>query len=92
MLCEDLNGRKSKTEGIVVYGGFPGGSIVKNPPLMQQTQAGDLGSAPMSGICPGEGNGNRLPGKSHGQRSLAGYHPWGCKRVGHNWVTKKTAM
>ena len=20
-----------------------------------------------------------LPGKSHGQRSLAGYHPWGCK-------------
>ena len=23
-----------------------------------------------------------LPGKSHGQRSLAGYSPWGCKRVG----------
>ena len=22
-----------------------------------------------------------LPGKSHGQRSLAGYSPWGCKRV-----------
>ena len=21
-----------------------------------------------------------LPGKSHGQRSLAGYHPWGCKK------------
>ena len=20
-----------------------------------------------------------LPGESHGQRSLAGYHPWGCK-------------
>ena len=28
-----------------------------------------------------------LPGKSHGQRSLAGYSPWGCKRVGHNEVT-----
>ena len=27
-----------------------------------------------------------LPGKSHGQRSLAGYSPWGCKRVGHNWA------
>ena len=27
-----------------------------------------------------------LPGKSHGQRSLAGYSPWG-HRVGHNWVT-----
>ena len=28
-----------------------------------------------------------LPGKSHGQRSLAGYSPWGC-RVGHNWETE----
>ena len=26
-----------------------------------------------------------LPGESLGQRSLAGYSPWGCKRVGHNW-------
>ena len=25
-----------------------------------------------------------LPGKSHGQRSLAGYNPRGLKRVGHN--------
>jgi len=25
-----------------------------------------------------------LPGESHGQRSLAGYSPWG-HRVGHNW-------
>ena len=25
-----------------------------------------------------------LPGESHGQRSLEGYSPWGCKRVGHN--------
>ena len=25
------------------------------------------------------------PGKSHGQRSLAGYSPWGCKRVGQDW-------
>ena len=24
-----------------------------------------------------------LPGKSHGQRSLMGYSPWGCKRVRH---------
>ena len=30
-----------------------------------------------------------LPGKSHGQRSLAGYNPWGHKRVGHNLVTKQ---
>ena len=32
----------------------------------------------------GEGNGNPvLPGKSQGQRSLAGYSPR-CRRVGHN--------
>ena len=30
-----------------------------------------------------------LPGKSHGQRSLAGYSPWGCKWVRHNLVTKQ---
>ena len=27
--------------------------------------------------------------KSHGQRSLTGYSPWGC-RVGHNWATEHT--
>ena len=30
-----------------------------------------------------------LPGKSLGQRSLAGYSPWGPKRVGHNLATKQ---
>ena len=25
-----------------------------------------------------------LPGKSHGQRSLAGYSPWGCKELDMN--------
>ena len=25
-----------------------------------------------------------LPEKSHGQRSLVGYSPWGCKRVGRD--------
>ena len=30
-----------------------------------------------------------LPGKSHGQRSLAGYSPRGHNRVGHNLVTKQ---
>ena len=38
---------------------------------------GDLGSIPGLGRFPGEGNGNPtsvfLPGKSHGQRTLAGY-------------------
>ena len=30
-----------------------------------------------------------LPGKSHGQRSLVSYNPWGCKRVEHNLATKQ---
>ena len=30
-----------------------------------------------------------LTGESHGQRSLAGYSPWGCKRVGQDFVTKQ---
>ena len=28
-----------------------------------------------------------LPGQSHGQKSLVGHNPWGCKRVGHYWAT-----
>ena len=46
---------------------------------------GDLGSTPGSGRPPGGGNDNPLqysfPGKSHRQRSLMGYSPWGRKRV-----------
>ena len=30
-----------------------------------------------------------LPGKSHGQGSLVGCSPWGCRRVGHNLATKQ---
>ena len=30
-----------------------------------------------------------LAGKSHPQRSLAGYSPWIHKRVGHNLATKQ---
>ena len=45
--------------------------------------AGDLGSIPGLGRFPLEGNGKLtsvfLSGKFHGQRSLAGYSPWGCK-------------
>ena len=30
-----------------------------------------------------------LPGKSHGQRSLVGYSPWGHKKVGQDLMTKQ---
>jgi len=47
--------------------GFPCGSDGKE----SACSAGDLGS------IPGEGNCNPL----HGQRSLVGYSPWGCKEL-----------
>ena len=36
--------------------GFPGGSVIKNPPA----NAGDMDLTPGPGIPPGEGNGNPL--------------------------------
>ena len=45
--------------------------------------AGDLGSIPGLGRSPGGGHGNPLQyswlENPHGQRSLKGYSPWGCK-------------
>ena len=58
--------------------GFPGGSVVNNPPA----NAGDTGSILGSGRCPGEWQPTPvlLPGKSHGQRNLVGCSPWGHKK------------
>ena len=39
--------------------GFPGGSVVKNPPT-DVKDAGNADSIPGSGRSPGEGNGNQL--------------------------------
>ena len=52
---------------------------------MSVYNAGDPGSNPRSGRSPAEGNGNPLQysclEKSHGQRSLVGYSPWGRKEL-----------
>ena len=43
-----------------------------------------MGSIPGLDRSPGGGNGNPpvfLPGEFHGQRSLAGYGPWGHKEL-----------
>ena len=46
---------------------------------------GDLGSIPWLGISHGGGYGNPLQYSSlenpHGQKSLVGYSPWGCKEL-----------
>ena len=66
--------------------GFPGGAVVKNLPANTR-DARDTGLIPELGRSPGEGNGNPLQYSClenyHGQRSLVGYSPWGC-RVGHD--------
>ena len=49
-------GRKPKREGVYVYMGFPGGSVVKNLPV----NSGDIGLIPGLGRSPGGGNGNPL--------------------------------
>ena len=62
--------------------------MIKNLP----GNAGDTDSIIGLGRAPGEGNSNSLiflAGKSHGQRSLVGYSPWGHKRVGHDLGTKQ---
>ena len=58
--------------------GFPGGSVIKNPPARQEPWIQSLG--------PEDPWGRKwqptpvfLPRKSHGQRTL--YSPWGRKRI-----------
>ena len=71
---------------------FPGGSDGKE----SACNAGALGSIPGLGKYPGGGHGNPLQYSClenlQGQRSLAGYSPWGCKRVSYNLVTEQQQM
>ena len=58
--------------------------MVKNPSA-NPGDAGDVGSIPGSGRFPGGGYGNPLQysclENPQGQRSLAGYSPWGHKEL-----------
>ena len=69
--------------------GFPGGSVVKNLP----GNAGGVGLIPQLGKSPWrrkrQPTPEFLPGKSHGQRRLAGYSPWGHERIKHDLATKQ---
>ena len=61
--------------------GFPGGSGGKE----SASNAGDQGSIPGLGRSPGGGHSNLLQDSClenpHGQRSLAGYSPWGHREL-----------
>ena len=63
---------------------FPGGSVVKNPPAMQEMQEAWVQS--LAWENPLEEGARQptpvfLPGKSRGQRSLAGCRLWGHKEL-----------
>ena len=63
--------------------GFPGGSLVKNPPA----NAGDVGLIPGLGRSPGVGNGNPLQYSCENpmdREELGGLQSIGSQRVGHN--------
>ena len=67
-----------------IYMGFPGSSTGKE----SACNVGHLSSISGLGRSPGEGYGNLLQcsclENPHGQRSLAGYSPWGCKELDTN--------
>ena len=75
-------------------GDFPRGAVVRNLPANAR-DVRDMGLIPGWRRAPGEGN-SHTPlyscRKSHGQRSLMGYSPWGHKRVGHDWATEHTHL
>ena len=60
-------------------GGFLGGTVVKNPPA-NTADTRDADSIPGSRRSPGVDL-VFLPGKFHGQRSLARYSSWGSKEL-----------
>ena len=69
--------RRRLEEGLVL--GFPGGSDGTE----SACNAGDQGSIPGLGKIPWRREWLPtpvfLPGEFHGERSLVGYSPWGCK-------------
>ena len=64
--------------------------VVKSLPTNERTTE-DTGLIPGLGRSPGGGHGNPLQysclENSHGQKSLVGYSPWGCKKSDPTEVT-----
>ena len=66
---------------------FPVAQTVKNLPEMQEMGVRSLGwEDPLEREW--QPTPVFLPGESHEQRSLAGYSPWGCKKVGTQFNNK----
>ena len=73
------------------YKGLPGGSEVKNLCAMQEIWVQPLGQE--YPLQKGMATHSSILGEFHGQRSLAGYLPWGLKesdmteQLTHTWHT-----
>ena len=74
------------------FGGFPGALYGTE----SACNAGELSLIPGLGRSPGGGRGNPLQysclENPHGQRSLSGYSPWGCKELDMTEVTRQYNM
>ena len=73
-----------------VTGGFPGGSVIS------ACQCRRHGFDPWVGKIPWRRAWQPtlvfLPGEFHGQRSLVGYSPWGCKELDTTKATEHAGM
>ena len=75
-----------------MHKGFPGGSVVKKKKKKSTCQCRRGGFSPWVRKIPWRRKWQPTPvfwiGQSNGQGSLAGYSPWGHKRVRHDLASK----
>ena len=81
---KNLRELRARSEGItsnILFNGFPSGSAVKNLPARQEPQETRVQSLGQGDPTEREWQPTPvfLPGEPHGQRSPAGYSPWGRK-------------
>ena len=93
--CADFDSEAKRFPDRLSRGGFPGGSVVKKkkkPACQWRKHRLDPWVRKISWRGKWQPTPVFLSGKSHGQRSLAGYSPWGCKRIEHDLATKTTKL
>ena len=76
---------------VLVFKGFPGSSVVKNPPA----NAGDTSSIPRSGRSPGEGNASHssiVAWEIPRTEEPGGLQSMGSQRVGQDLVIKQQQL
>ena len=82
-ICVKKKKKENELVSITFTQGFPGGSVVKNLPECRRCkrQGFDPWVGKISWRRKWQPTPVFLPGKSHGQRTLTGYSPWGHKEL-----------